>query len=372
MGLVRDNALVGVDVAARKFDYGGASKIERPYRASVFVGQVMDYNDLGAVARSIGEDAFYRNLMGHLGRRVGAEVQMVMRYSKSTVPTYVVHDDFDEGLMGLYLGGLYRLDPVYKLCKGGAQPGVYTLDSLGTSAKENARYASYFLSQVGMVDDFVVLFPAPASCAIALIFERSTPFASEDVSCAQEMFPLLLGMQEAHERMQITLMAGGGHGDEVAYLILDNKDKVVFESAMWARILAKEPALRSQLANLKPQKQQVLPIVPGYVIRTLPLMDEYPTAPGGSLLILEQGNPGMPALSPSEAVESFGSTVLTRREHDILRLIFLGYPNIKIAEKLNLSINTVKNHRKRMYSKLDITTERELILKFALPYVEQT
>ncbi|MBT1159668.1 helix-turn-helix transcriptional regulator [Aminobacter anthyllidis] len=79
----------------------------------------------------------------------------------------------------------------------------------------------------------------------------------------------------------------------------------------------------------------------------------------------------MAPLSPLDAVESFGSTVLTRREHDIVRLIFLGYPNIKIAERLHLSVNTVKNHRKRMYLKLDITTERELILKFMLPYVSQ-
>jgi hypothetical protein len=32
--------------------------------------------------------------------------------------------------------------------------------------------------------------------------------------------------------------------------------------------------------------------------------------------------------------------------------------------RLNLSLNTIKNHRKRMYAKLDITTERELFLNF--------
>ena len=37
---------------------------------------------------------------------------------------------------------------------------------------------------------------------------------------------------------------------------------------------------------------------------------------------------------------------------------------LAIAERLKLSVNTVKNHKKRMYLKLDITTERELFLTF--------
>lgn len=72
----------------------------------------------------------------------------------------------------------------------------------------------------------------------------------------------------------------------------------------------------------------------------------------------------MSPVNPQEAAEMFTNTVLTPRERDIVRLIFLGFPNAKIAEKLDLSVNTIKNHRKRLYSKLDITTERELLLKF--------
>ena len=56
---------------------------------------------------------------------------------------------------------------------------------------------------------------------------------------------------------------------------------------------------------------------------------------------------------------------LTPRERDIVRLILAGFPSAKIAERLGVSVNTIKNHKKRMYRKLDITTERELILIFA-------
>ena len=73
---------------------------------------------------------------------------------------------------------------------------------------------------------------------------------------------------------------------------------------------------------------------------------------------------GLPPVNYKIAVDAFLRTELTPRERDIVGLVLLGYPTAKIADKLGLSVNTIKNHRKRMYSKLDITTERELFLNF--------
>ena len=76
------------------------------------------------------------------------------------------------------------------------------------------------------------------------------------------------------------------------------------------------------------------------------------------------GAPGMMPLAFNAALGAFLREQLTPRERDIVHLILAGYPSSKIAERLNLSLNTIKNHRKRMYAKLDITTERELFLNF--------
>ena len=73
---------------------------------------------------------------------------------------------------------------------------------------------------------------------------------------------------------------------------------------------------------------------------------------------------GLRPIDHKTALSSFLRRELTPRERDIVHLILIGYPNIKIAERLKLSVNTVKNHKKRMYIKLDITTERELYLAF--------
>lgn len=55
---------------------------------------------------------------------------------------------------------------------------------------------------------------------------------------------------------------------------------------------------------------------------------------------------------------------LTPRELQLVRLILAGHPTAAIAEKLGIAVGTAKNHRRRIYEKLDITTERELFLQF--------
>lgn len=54
---------------------------------------------------------------------------------------------------------------------------------------------------------------------------------------------------------------------------------------------------------------------------------------------------------------------LSTREREIVRLILAGHTTDGIAGKLGLARGTVKNHRRSIYDKLDITTERELFLQ---------
>ncbi|MDD3356235.1 MAG: LuxR C-terminal-related transcriptional regulator, partial [Dysgonamonadaceae bacterium] len=54
--------------------------------------------------------------------------------------------------------------------------------------------------------------------------------------------------------------------------------------------------------------------------------------------------------------------LLTRRETEILKLIAQGNLNKQIADKLNISINTVLTHRKNILSKTGIKTASGLTL----------
>lgn len=59
--------------------------------------------------------------------------------------------------------------------------------------------------------------------------------------------------------------------------------------------------------------------------------------------------------------ESSENDSLTEREREILGLIAQGLTNSEIAEKLTLSVNTVKTHRLHIYQKLELRNRSELI-----------
>lgn len=56
---------------------------------------------------------------------------------------------------------------------------------------------------------------------------------------------------------------------------------------------------------------------------------------------------------------------LTAREREVLTLIAHGLTNSEIAERLTLSVNTVKTHRRNIYQKLDIHN-RAALIEYAL------
>lgn len=70
------------------------------------------------------------------------------------------------------------------------------------------------------------------------------------------------------------------------------------------------------------------------------------------------------------AFESFGSDRLTGREREVVRLVLRGHSSESIGYHLEISITTVKTHRKHAYDKLGISTQAELLSAF-LRYVRE-
>ncbi|RBW45091.1 LuxR family transcriptional regulator [Psychromonas sp. B3M02] len=68
--------------------------------------------------------------------------------------------------------------------------------------------------------------------------------------------------------------------------------------------------------------------------------------------------------SLEHAINTFGSNVLTPREKQITALILQGHSSKSISESLNISVGTIKVHRKSIYMKLDICRESELFSQF--------
>jgi DNA-binding NarL/FixJ family response regulator len=67
--------------------------------------------------------------------------------------------------------------------------------------------------------------------------------------------------------------------------------------------------------------------------------------------------------APGPSLES-GGEPLSEREEEVLGLITKGYAGKEIADKMHVSINTVKTHLRHIYRKLHVRSRTEILLRF--------
>jgi DNA-binding CsgD family transcriptional regulator len=91
----------------------------------------------------------------------------------------------------------------------------------------------------------------------------------------------------------------------------------------------------------------------------------FAVAPQGRMCVVERRSPGYVGTDFRDALARFAERhALTPQQRSIVELIMRGHPNASIASRLKISAGTVRNHRCRLYDRLDITTERELFHLF--------
>ncbi len=67
--------------------------------------------------------------------------------------------------------------------------------------------------------------------------------------------------------------------------------------------------------------------------------------------------------APTPSLEPEGEP-LSERESEVLGYITKGYTGKEIAEKMHVSINTVKTHLRHIYQKLHVRSRTEILLRF--------
>jgi len=66
----------------------------------------------------------------------------------------------------------------------------------------------------------------------------------------------------------------------------------------------------------------------------------------------------------SAAYESFGADALSEREKEVTHLLLKGLPPKSVGRMLKIAPGTVRNHIKRIYIKLDVRSQAELLALF--------
>jgi len=64
------------------------------------------------------------------------------------------------------------------------------------------------------------------------------------------------------------------------------------------------------------------------------------------------------------AFRTFGTSILSPREKDVLELMLRGYGTSTSGERLNIAVETVRRHRKSIYRKLDVSSQTDLFSLF--------
>jgi len=91
--------------------------------------------------------------------------------------------------------------------------------------------------------------------------------------------------------------------------------------------------------------------------------------PGGRICFFHAGSNAGVLRELTVAIADFLRLYgLSPRHRDILELTLLGCSAYNIAHRLYFSEGTVRNHRKQIYDKLDVTSEREILSMF-LKYI---
>ena len=75
-----------------------------------------------------------------------------------------------------------------------------------------------------------------------------------------------------------------------------------------------------------------------------------------------------------QGYETFGKSYVSEREQEVLELLLRGYGADTSAEKLDISLETVRRHRKSIYRKLDVNSQADLFALFinVIPYVAKS
>lgn len=320
---------------------------------------------LGRLAASVGHADFYDVALELIGNLIRCDRRLVMRYSRFDRPSFLVNQSLPNDFVEAYLDGLYRFDPLYRVVRSGDATGVLTFQTMRENEPVDSFYDEFFAS-VMIHDELAMMLPAVSGVCIALCFDRNrSSFRDAEVFRLRQLHPLLDALHRLHiERTLFGAQSGKPFDSKLAVLVTDADGRALFSNEKWDAIgRDRVDDDLAAIAALQPTGEHILD--DDHVLHWETLPATHTVAPGGRVHIVERTSPGYFNVDAKLLFNAFSNRFrLTPREKEIVWLMLRGNPTSLIAKQLDLSEGTVRNHRYRLYAKLDITTEREIFSLF--------
>jgi len=317
--------------------------------------------DLAPIIEALGTQHFYKSLAASLASFLDSERYLAIRYTRFAKPDFLANAALTEQAKESYLLNYYRIDPVLRMVRDGDAEQVVTFDELNKIGADTHFYDEMYRT-ANIRDELVFLLPTIGGVWIAICIDRSKRyFSKKDIFRAKQIFPTINRLHTLHVNQSVFGRFDGYLNDsQIALMIVDADNTPRFRNNNWAKQIDSE--LEGVVFNMSSRGTQGSETLNKRMIcHWEPLDQQHAISPGGKAIVVEQISPGYIDLTSDDLVERFAKTNdLTPREWQIVEQILKGQPAARIAEHLDVSVGTIRNHKHRLYYKLDITTEREL------------
>lgn len=317
--------------------------------------------DLASVLEAVGQKSYYSQLGQTVARFMDSNRYMAIRYARYAKPEFLVNTAMSAKSVGSYLKNYYRIDPLLRMVREEAIQSVVTFDKLRRTGPDTLFYDEMFRT-AAIKDELVFMLPTVGGVYTAICVDRAVRvFTKTEHLRAKSILPALVQIHRLHTYHMLYGAVGKSFdGHEIATMVQDTDRRILFRNAQWANLATTEIETRiAKIPMLSPEGSEKLDDKIILHWETLDLSNAI--APAGKAVMLEKVSPGFLDLTSKEFLERFSVQYeLTSRESEIVGYTLAGHSTVKIAVFLNVSVGTIRNHKHRLYTKLDITTEREL------------
>lgn len=317
-----------------------------------------------AIASTVGQPDFYRRILAALAALFGCERRLAMRYAQFARPQFLVNASIDEQAERYYDAELYRYDPLLKLVRGQVDESVVTLRRL-EARDETAVYIRDLFRTTEIVDELAFLLPVVGGVWVGLCLDRTDrDFSAAELSFGRRIYPLLDQLHRLHVDRGLSRRRGGLLDDsELGVMIRDAEGYITFRNDVWHGRAGELDGRAIDISHAQPQGEHS--ISDTEVLHWEALAANHAIAPTGTLYVLERRSPGLIEVDSDRLIDRFAREFhLTRREVQIVRMTLLGRSPQAIADAFEVSVGTVRNHKHRLYLKLNVTSEREIFSLF--------
>lgn len=324
-----------------------------------------------AAVAACGTPNFHDALLSAIGRLISWDTCGLIQYSKYSVPQYLLTKNVPQKEMQYYLEGFYRLDPFYRHWRLAGAQGVLNLHRIATDTSVNAvdttDYETAFQPRTGMLDEVGVFCSKFDGVSDDFFFLRKKPYSLDELAILDQTYEFIAALYALNLKINLNAIETGAPTAFSAgadfCAVIDRNGKTMFSSEGWEETIGRHSGLNENVTDLiRRDEADSFPFAGGYVSSQV-LGDQHTLFPMGKVVLVSFGDLPETPVDLDEVLTTLYAEHLSAREMDVCRLMLRGHPTLSIAGILELSAGTVKIHKKRMYRKLDITSERELFVE---------